>query len=71
MTVYFDDEEHHREINGPTFHLALDPKVFIGGGDNFVVTRGKGLRAQYFTLHWTLKSSLVVETTLSLPEVRD
>ena len=41
VTVYYDDEEHHREITGSTFHLALDPKVFIGGGDNFVVTRGR------------------------------
>ena len=41
VTVYYDDEEHEREIKGSTYHLALDPKVFVGGGDNFVVTRGR------------------------------
>lgn len=40
VTVYLDEKEHTREIQGSTHHLGLDPKVFIGGGDNFVITRG-------------------------------
>ena len=40
VTVYLDGQEFTRDIKGPILHLGLDPKVFIGGGDNFVVTRG-------------------------------
>jgi hypothetical protein len=39
--VYLDGQEHVRDILGPFYHLALHPKIFIGGGDDFVVTRGK------------------------------
>ncbi|XP_060552945.1 axotactin-like isoform X2 [Ruditapes philippinarum] len=38
--VYLDGQEHVRDILGPFYHLALHPKIFIGGGDDFVVTRG-------------------------------
>lgn len=38
--VYLDRREHVRDIVSDQYHLALDPKIFIGGGDDFVVTRG-------------------------------
>ena len=39
--VYLDGEESKEDIIGNIYHLGLDPRVFIGGGKNFVITRGK------------------------------
>ncbi|KAK3599841.1 hypothetical protein CHS0354_022411 [Potamilus streckersoni] len=38
--VYLDGREKSRSFTRENYHLGLDPKVYIGGGDNFVVTRG-------------------------------
>ncbi|WAR24366.1 CTP5A-like protein [Mya arenaria] len=38
--VYLDGQENERDILDTNYHLTLDPKIFIGGGNNFVVTRG-------------------------------
>ncbi|KAL4235944.1 hypothetical protein ACF0H5_004332 [Mactra antiquata] len=38
--VYLDGREHIRDIEDDKYHLGLDPKIFIGGGDDFIVTRG-------------------------------
>ncbi|XP_053393740.1 axotactin-like isoform X2 [Mercenaria mercenaria] len=40
VCVYLDGREQVRDILGEKYHLGLDPKIFIGGGDDFVVTRG-------------------------------
>lgn len=38
--MYLDGREHVRDILDGINHLTLDPNIFIGGGDDFLVTRG-------------------------------
>ncbi|XP_046578022.1 LOW QUALITY PROTEIN: contactin-associated protein-like 2 [Haliotis rubra] len=40
VEVYLDGERHHKLINGSQYFMTLDPKVYFGGGHNFVETRG-------------------------------
>ncbi|XP_046357050.2 contactin-associated protein-like 2 isoform X3 [Haliotis rufescens] len=40
VDVFLDGERHHKLINGSQYFMTLDPKVYFGGGHNFVETRG-------------------------------
>lgn len=48
--VYLDGREHERDILDEVYHLTLDPKIFIGGGDDFLITRGRSrIKLNYHT----------------------
>lgn len=40
VDVYLDGDVTSKTINNSNYFLSLDPVVYIGGGDNFVLTRG-------------------------------
>ena len=40
ITVIMDTEQHNQVSNGSQYFLTLDPRVYFGGGHNFVETRG-------------------------------
>ena len=40
VSVYLDGDVTSRTVKNTDFFLSLDPLAYIGGGDNFVITRG-------------------------------
>ena len=40
---YLDEKVTEKRITKGGVFLSLDPQIYIGGGDNFVKTRGKML----------------------------
>jgi hypothetical protein len=52
VTFYLDDKTEVRKTDSNDYYLDLDPQIFFGGGDNFVITKGQ----QYICVLISLKN---------------